>query len=223
MCSENPNPNPEKIMDYYTINNSVTEKFIEKKSEFIANLSHCDTEEQALSFLEKIRGENRKATHNVYAYIIREDNCTRYSDDGEPGGTAGAPVLNVLQKNNLTNICCVVTRYFGGILLGAGGLVRAYSYSCSLAVKSADIAHFVESTKYEIICDYSDYGKIKYFLEKTDEEFHIQEEIFTDNVTIILLLKYNSTMTEKFVTLTNGKIKICAKDTGYYNFNSSPF
>ena len=97
----------------------------------------CKTNEEAIEFINSIKALNRKATHNVYAYILRQDNITRYSDDGEPQGTAGVPVLDVLQKEGLTDVCVVVTRYFGGILLGGGGLVRAYSHACKIAVDAA--------------------------------------------------------------------------------------
>lgn len=102
-------------------------RFIEKKSEFIGYLCPVQTEEQAVAFIEEIRAMHRKATHNCYAYILRENNAARHSDDGEPGGTAGVPIYEVLRKEGLTDVCCVVTRYFGGVLLGAGGLVRAYT------------------------------------------------------------------------------------------------
>ena len=122
-------------MGYRTIAQAVTASFIEKKSEFIATLVPVQTADAAIACIEEVRKANRKARHNVYAYILRENHMTRYSDDGEPQGTAGVPVLNVLQKQNLTDVCCVVTRYFGGILLGGGGLVRAYSHSAALAVE----------------------------------------------------------------------------------------
>ena len=126
-------------MGYRTIAQAVTASFIEKKSEFIATLVPVQTADAAIACIEEVRKANRKARHNVYAYILRENHMTRYSDDGEPQGTAGVPVLNVLQKQNLTDVCCVVTRYFGGILLGGGGLVRAYSHSAALAVEAAQI------------------------------------------------------------------------------------
>ena len=127
-------------MGYRTIAQAVTASFIEKKSEFIATLVPVQTADAAIACIEEVRKANRKARHNVYAYILRENHMTRYSDDGEPQGTAGVPVLNVLQKQNLTDVCCVVTRYFGGILLGGGGLVRAYSHSAALAVEAQIVA-----------------------------------------------------------------------------------
>ena len=123
-------------MGYRTIAQAVTASFIEKKSEFIATLVPVQTADAAIACIEEVRKANRKARHNVYAYILRENHMTRYSDDGEPQGTAGVPVLNVLQKQNLTDVCCVVTRYFGGILLGGGmvhnqDLVKQITDACS--------------------------------------------------------------------------------------------
>lgn len=109
------------LMEYKTIARRCEARFIEKKSEFIGYLCPVQTEEQAVAFIEEIRAMHRKATHNCYAYILRENNAARHSDDGEPGGTAGVPIYEVLRKEGLTDVCCVVTRYFGGVLLGAGG------------------------------------------------------------------------------------------------------
>lgn len=111
-------------------------QFIERRSRFIGHIFLTETEEEALARLKQMREQYWDATHNVYAYIIR-DGATRFSDDGEPGGTAGMPVLQVLQREELYNVTCVVTRYFGGILLGAGGLVRAYAHGAKIAVDAA--------------------------------------------------------------------------------------
>jgi len=114
-------------------------ELIEKKSRFIGHIFRTETEEEALACLKRMREKYWDATHNVYAYIIK-DGQTRYSDDGEPGGTAGMPVLDVLQRNGIQQVCCVVTRYFGGTLLGTGGLVRAYGKSAKLALEAAGIS-----------------------------------------------------------------------------------
>ena len=124
-------------MDEYLIPTRDSEaEFVEKKSRFIGRVWHTETEAEALACIKKMREQHWDATHNVYAYIIK-DGPTRFSDDGEPGGTAGMPTLQVLKRENLFNVCCVVTRYFGGILLGAGGLVRAYAKGAKLAVDAA--------------------------------------------------------------------------------------
>ena len=124
-------------MDEYLIPTSdAVAEFTEKRSRFIGHIWQTQTEEEALAHIKKMREQHWDATHNVYAYIIK-NGPTRFSDDGEPGGTAGMPTLQVLQKEGLYDVCCVVTRYFGGILLGAGGLVRAYTKSAKLAVDAA--------------------------------------------------------------------------------------
>ena len=124
-------------MDEYLVPTKDAEaEFIEKRSRFIGHIWVTETEEEAIAHIKKMREQYWDATHNVYAYIIK-DGPTRFSDDGEPGGTAGMPTLQVLQKEGLFNVCCVVTRYFGGILLGAGGLVRAYTKGAKIAVDAA--------------------------------------------------------------------------------------
>ena len=102
------------MMEYRTIAAPVSASFVEKKSEFIAQLFPARTQEEAVEAIEEVRKQHRRARHNVYAYLLRDGNASRYSDDGEPQGTAGMPILDVLQKNGLTDVCCVVTRYFGG-------------------------------------------------------------------------------------------------------------
>ena len=124
-------------MDEYLVpTKDASDEFIEKRSRFIGHIWQVNTEEEAIAHIKKMREQYWDATHNVYAYIIK-DGPTRFSDDGEPGGTAGMPTLQVLQREGLFNVCCVVTRYFGGILLGAGGLVRAYTKGAKIAVDAA--------------------------------------------------------------------------------------
>ena len=147
-------------MEYKTIARRCESRFIEKKSEFIGYLCPVQTEEQAVAFIEEIRAMHRKATHNCYAYILRENNAARHSDDGEPGGTAGVPIYEVLRKEGLTDVCCVVTRYFGGVLLGAGGLVRAYTKGAKDAVDAAQIKCMAEAVKLAITVDYGLYGRL---------------------------------------------------------------
>ena len=116
------------------------DEFVEKRSRFIGALRYTKTEEEALSFIAECNEKHKSATHNVYAYSIRDNNIMRYSDNGEPQGTAGLPVLDVFRKEEICDFCCVVTRYFGGTLLGAGGLVRAYSHAAKIALDAAGIA-----------------------------------------------------------------------------------
>ena len=124
--------------EYRTIRGTASGEYEEKKSRFIAAAAHVETEAEAVAFLEQIRAANRTARHNVYAYKLRAGNRERYSDDGEPAKTAGTPVLEVIGHSGLTDLIVVVTRYFGGILLGTGGLVRAYTTAASSALAAAD-------------------------------------------------------------------------------------
>lgn len=125
------------MQPYQTLRGAAEGTVVEKKSEFIAAVAPVDSEQTALAFLETVRARHRTARHNVYAYLLQEGGRTRYSDDGEPAKTAGLPVLEVLQHAGLTDVICVVTRYFGGVLLGTGGLVRAYTAAASAALAAA--------------------------------------------------------------------------------------
>ena len=140
------------------------DKFEEKRSKFTGRLWHVETAEDAVAKIKEMREKYWDATHNCYAYILREGNVMRYSDDGEPQGTAGMPILEVLRHENLTDCVCVVTRYFGGILLGAGGLVRAYSHGAKIAVDAASRKLMTTCVLLEMQMDYSFYGKVNYLL-----------------------------------------------------------
>lgn len=194
-------------MNYKTVYGCAQGTYTEKKSEFIGQIAPVKTAEQAIAFIEKIKAENRKARHNVYAYVVREGNVSRYSDDGEPQGTGGVPVLDVINKAGLTDVCVVVTRYFGGILLGANGLVRAYSQACSLAISEADILNMYECSMISFSCDYNLYGKIKYILP--DHEVITQREDFADTVDMELLVKTElcDAFLKKLTDISNGQLK----------------
>ncbi len=146
---------------YITLEREASASFIEKKSEFIGYACPCKTEQEALDFIAKIRKKHADAKHNVYAYQIKENNIARFTDDGEPQGTAGMPVLDIIKKTGFTDACIVVTRYFGGILLGTGGLVRAYSHAAKLAAEAAHVITYERFITCEVICDYTDYDKIR--------------------------------------------------------------
>ena len=125
-------------MDYKTVKKGAYDEFVEKKSRFIGYVKPVTTEDEAIEFVNAVRKKHSDATHNCYAYIVRENNIMRYSDDGEPAGTAGMPILDVLRKEDLTDVCVVVTRYFGGTLLGTGGLVRAYTKGAQVGLDAAE-------------------------------------------------------------------------------------
>lgn len=160
-------------------------EFIEKRSRFIGHLFLTETEEEAIARIKQMREKYWDATHNVYAYIIR-DGATRFSDDGEPGGTAGMPVLQVLQREEMYNVTCVVTRYFGGVLLGAGGLVRAYAHSAKIALDAAGRSMKRVWTSVYMPCPYSWFERIK--LEVTAFGGMIRNTDFGMDVEFDLLL-----------------------------------
>ena len=166
--------------NYKTVKNDASAEFIEKKSRFIGYCRPVKTQDEAINFINEIRALNRQASHNVYAYILREDNIMRYSDDGEPLGTAGLPVLEVLKKENLTDVAVVVTRYFGGILLGAGGLVRAYGKSAKMGVDASLRIEKIYCSMYIIRCDYSTYGKLEYMINHGG--YILKDSLFENDV-----------------------------------------
>lgn len=168
-------------MSYLTIKSEASSEFQEKKSVFIGHISRIYNENEARDFINKIKGENREATHNVYAYVIGENmGIQRYNDDGEPQGTAGVPVLEVIKKNLLTDVVIVVTRYFGGVLLGAGGLVRAYSKGATSVIKEAGIVEKVKGVALYISLEYDLLGKVQYLFSQN--KWHIEEIEYSDKV-----------------------------------------
>lgn len=195
-------------MEYKTIARRCEARFIEKKSEFIGYLCPVQTEEQAVAFIEEIRAMHRKATHNCYAYILRENNAARHSDDGEPVGTAGVPIYEVLRKEGLTDVCCVVTRYFGGVLLGAGGLVRAYTKGAKDAVDAAQIKCMAEAVKLAVTVDYGLYGRLAQVF--ADFDARVEDERFADNVRIVLHIRAENSqkLTDKLVDVCNGAVSV---------------
>ena len=174
-------------MEYKTVKRKAEDEFIERRSRFIGHIAPVRSEEEALAFLEEVRAANREANHNCYAYVLREGQIKRYSDDGEPQGTAGVPILEVLLRNELVDVCAVVTRYFGGVLLGAGGLVRSYSTGASIAVTAGGILHMVPCTSFVVEVDYSLYGKLSYILPKYN--IQQQESDFGEKVRLVLLIR----------------------------------
>lgn len=207
-------------MNYFTISQPASDSFTEKKSEFIGYIAPVKTSDEAVQFIDKIRSMHRKARHNVYAYILRSDNISRYSDDGEPQGTAGVPVLEVLQKRGLTDVCIVVTRYFGGILLGGGGLLRAYSHAASLACDAAHIMDMRLCHRLKIFSDYGMYGKISYILP--DFSVITVNSDFASDVTmeILVLSDKLDALRKELTEVTNGTVKV--EDCGelYEDFSS---
>lgn len=194
--------------EYITVKAYSEDSFIERKSEFIGQICPVKTADEAIEFINSVKAKHRKARHNVYAYIVRDNNTSRYSDDGEPQGTGGVPVLDVLHKEGLTDVCVVVTRYFGGILLGGGGLVRAYSHACKLAVDSVQRMIMCRCSKITVRCAYPLYGKLAYVFP----EFGVKlvDESFADDVSITMLVKEHcvQALKDKLVDISNGTVDI---------------
>ncbi len=169
------------MKEYTTVKEFGVDEYIEKKSRFICYCKPVKNQEEAEAFIAEIRSEHWDARHNVYAYVIAENNIMRCSDDGEPQGTAGVPVLDAIRKAGIVDVVVVITRYFGGILLGTGGLVRAYSHSSSLALKAAKPVLMQPCTVLKISCSYNLYGKINSLVlsfgviddTQFDEDVHI--------------------------------------------------
>lgn len=139
-------------------------EYIDKKSRFIGQVQHAESVSEAMAFVEAVRRKHADATHNVWAYVLA-DGQMRWSDDGEPGGTSGQPTLNVFRSANVCDVVCVVTRYFGGILLGSGGLVRAYSKAASMALEAAGRARMAEWQSVAVECSYAHYERLRRLLE----------------------------------------------------------
>ena len=163
-----------------TLCREASAEFEEKKSVFIGHAMPVETEEEALAYIKKKKAEYADARHNVWAYRLRGDITVRCSDDGEPQGSAGVPVLDALRKSGVSDAVLVVTRYFGGILLGAGGLVRAYSHAAKLAIDAAGIAVFEQYTSFRLNCGYSDYQR--YLAELPKFGAIIDDTQFSDRV-----------------------------------------
>ena len=176
------------IEKFKTIEHDSCEEIVEKKSRFIANLIYVESEEQAQDKIKEIKKKYYDARHNCYAYrIIEGDNILqRSSDDGEPSGTAGAPMLNILEKNDIANVLVIVTRYFGGILLGTGGLVKAYSEATLKSIDNNELIEKELGYEIQISSSYTDMQKIEYFL-KTNNITILKKE-FLDKVNILVEL-----------------------------------
>lgn len=178
---------------YKTVDHRASAEMIEKKSRFIGTVAPVKNEKEALDIISELRSKYYDATHNVYAYIIGEGNIMRYSDDGEPSGTAGVPVLEVLRKEELIDTVAVVTRYFGGTLLGAGGLVRAYTASAKLGVDSAKVITRTLCNLVKVTCDYTLLGKVQY--ETLGKGYIIKDIVYGGEVEVYVYTKVEDTDT----------------------------
>ena len=170
------------VEGYITVKQYASYEYEDRKSLFIGEALPVDPEQEALAFIESVRKRYPDANHHVYAYTLRENSITRFSDDREPQGTAGMPVLDVIRKNGCVNVALVVTRYFGGTLLGTGGLVRAYTAAAIGALENAQIIKYDVYSKLSLLLNYSDYGKINSVL--ADYGFRTEDSDFGAEVKI---------------------------------------
>ena len=193
-----------------------TGEIVEKKSRFIAHVQSVSSVEEAQDYIEGIRKKYWDARHNCYAFSVGVENpVTRFSDDGEPGGTAGKPILEVIVGSEIRNIVVVVTRYFGGTLLGTGGLVRAYTDASREGIKNTTVVEKIPGIRVMISTDYTDLGKIQYLLAQN--QGMTEDSIYTDQVTIqaILPMEEKEAICKKLVEATSGRVNII-EDEGVY-------
>lgn len=205
-------------MEYRTIKEQSSDEFIEKKSRFIGYIKPVKTQDEAVAFINEIKSKHWDATHNVYAYVLREGQIRRYSDDGEPQGTAGIPVLDVLLKENLTDCVVVATRYFGGTLLGTGGLVRAYSHTAKIAVEAGKVITMKLCKILQVACDYNFYGRLNSLIPESGGV--IDDTDFADNVTVTFKIPVDDVQNfdAKLTDLSFGKFKTTQIGEIFENF-----
>ncbi len=194
------------LKKYKTILEQAEAEISEKKSRFIATVRPVKTEEEARAFIEEMKKKYWDATHNVFAYQIGERNeIQRFSDDGEPQGTAGMPILNVLKGEDIKDTAIVVTRYFGGTLLGTGGLVRAYGKSAKEGLLAAGIAELVLYGRYHVTVPYTESGKVQYEILQAGHVLH--DTIYTDQVQFVVLVEaeQEEAFTKQMTDVLKGK------------------
>ena len=194
---------------FITIKENSYDELVEKKSTFITHLIRVTSEEEAREFIQKMKKKHYDATHVCSCYVVGDNNeITRANDDGEPSGTAGAPMLDVLVKNEIKNVCATVIRYFGGTKLGTGGLVRAYGGGVINALKNATLVERKDALEIRLELDYSLNGKIEYEIEKTN--FIVNNLEYTDKIiyTIYVMEEDYDSFQSWIANLTNGQFKI---------------
>jgi uncharacterized YigZ family protein len=201
--------------DYKTVLENASDEFVEKRSRFIGYCKPVKTEQEAIDFINEKRSEHWNATHNVYAYSLREGNIKRYSDDGEPSGTAGMPVLDVIVKNEIFDVVVVVTRYFGGVLLGTGGLVRAYSHGSKIAVEAAKPVIMQNCLVCEARCAYNQYGKVSSLIIGVGAA--VDDTVYESDVLVKFHIKPDllGTLNKKLADATSGEVTVEQKDEQY--------
>lgn len=202
--------------DYKTVSRASNDELTEKRSRFIGYCAPVSTEAEATEFIAQIRSRHWDARHNVYAYSLREGNIKRYSDDGEPSGTAGMPVLDVIVKNGVTDVCVVVTRYFGGVLLGTGGLVRAYSRAAKLALDSGGVVLMERCIVCSLSCSYNRYGKLSSLI--MENASGLDDTVFEADVVLKFHIKPEALpiLVKKIADATAGDVQIQTGEEKYF-------
>ncbi len=201
---------------YKTVRQFASDELVEKRSRFIGYCKPVTTQDEAVAFINEIKTKHWDARHNVYAYVIRSEGVSRYSDDNEPQGTAGIPVLDAIRKRDITDCVVVVTRYFGGVLLGAGGLVRAYSAAAKLAIDAAQEREMVMCSVCTLSCSYTMYGRIPALIASFDGM--VDDSSFTDEVSLVFHLPedklpaLNKALSEE----SSGKLQAAETDKKYF-------
>lgn len=200
---------------YKTIEGTAQAEYEEKKSRFIGQVAHVETEEEAVAFLDGVRAANPMARHNVYAYVLRANNRVRYSDDGEPARTSGLPTLSVIEHAELKDVICVTTRYFGGTLLGTGGLVRAYTKAAQDAFAAARTVTFAQCRDIVISVDYPLYDQLNHWL--AGQGIQILDATFAADVTVeVRVLASEAEATAAAITeLTHGSAELLIGDEAF--------
>lgn len=202
---------------YKTLLKEGNAEFVINKSRFIGYGCPCEKEEEALEFIRRIQKMHRDATHNCYAYVIgKNSGIMRYSDDGEPGGTAGMPILEVIRRRGLVNCAVVVTRYFGGVLLGAGGLVRAYTQGSKVALDAAGVITMTFSDRYLVEVDYSTWQRMEHFLKSAP--VLVEQTSFETSVITTMLIRTpdRDRVLEDISRLSDGKAETLYEESVYY-------
>ena len=202
--------------DYKTVQFEAKGEFVEKRSRFIGYCKPVKTEQEAVEFINSKRTEHWDATHNVYAYSLREGNIKRYSDDGEPSGTAGMPTLDVILKNDIYDVCIVVTRYFGGVLLGTGGLVRAYSQGAKVALEAGNVVLMQSCAVCNTKCSYNQYGKVSSLIMELGAV--VEDTVYESDVSIKFHIKPDilPILNKKLADATSGEVQAISDSEEYF-------
>ena len=198
------------MTEYFIPTRASETEFVEKRSRFIGHVLPVETEEEARAFIDAMKKRYYDARHNCWCYLLREGGVVRYSDDGEPQGTAGQPMLGVFEKEGVTNLVCVVTRYFGGILLGAGGLVRAYTRSAKDALDAAGVSVVRRWVKMLVPCSYKSYERVRNETERFGGVISDTEYGADILLTVLVPEQDADTYTAMLIDLTAGEVEAMA-------------